>query len=319
MKSLQLIIALPARPDQILETARQVAPSLIKLLQRGQAATQESSFAGTLCQAFGIKQQQDWPLAPFCASAEGLDANDDGYWLRLDPVHLEVVMGGLLLRPPDSLQLSLTEARALITDINLHWREEGLEIQALSSTHWYLHLPEAPNLHTTPLDQMNGEYLTPHLPRGADARHYLKLINEVQMLMHSHPVNLTRESEGRLEVNGLWLWGGGTLPVSKSQFDLIASDNFEIQALARHAGVLFTAQPKALSNLKQCGSALVALSQPDGDWDGNLVEHLARLEQEWFQPLLQHLIWGRIHRVRLDLIGIQAVELTPAQAWRFWR
>jgi len=325
MKSLQLLLTLPAPLEQILATARQAAPSLIKLLQRGQAATHEASLAGTLCQAFGIKPQQDWPLAPICADAEGLSTNDNGYWLRLDPVHLEVVMGGLLLRPPGSLQLSLPEAHALIADINLHWREAGLEIQALGSTRWYLHLPAAPNLRTTPLDQMDGEYLTPHLPRGADARYYLKLINEVQMLMHAHPVNLARENEGRPAVNGLWLWGGGNLADSivernaKTTLDLVAGNDFELRALARHAGCAFSAPPKKLSEMHATGRALVALTPFDGSMYGDIAAHLAQLEQDWFHPLLQQLTWGRIRQVRLDLIGQQAVTLTPGQVWRFWQ
>lgn len=318
MKSLQLILALPAHLDQSLEIARHAAPSLSKLLQRGQSAGHETSLAGTLCQAFGIKQQQDSPLAAICASADGLKTADD-YWLRLDPVHLEAVMGGLLLRSPDSLQLSMPEARALIADINQHWQREGLEIQAVSPTRWYLHLPEAPNLRTTPLDQMNGEYLTPGLPRGADARHYVKLINEVQMLMHTHPVNLARESEGRLAVNGLWLWGGGNLPAGKARFDRVAGDVFELHALARHAGCAFTPAPKALADLHENGRALVALTAPGEGWDGDIETHLAQLEQNWFQPLLRQLAWGRIGQVRLDLLGQQTTTLTPLQAWRFWR
>jgi len=324
MKSLQLLLTLPAPLEQMLATACQAAPSLIKLLHRGQAATHQSSLAGTLCQAFGIEQQLDWPLAPICALAEDIKV-DAGYWLRLDPVHLEVVMGGLLLRPPGSLELSMSEARALITDINLYWRDEGLAIQALSSTRWYLHLPAAPNLHTTPLDQMDGEYLTPHLPRGADARHYLKLINEVQMLMHAHPVNLARENEGRPAVNGLWLWGGGNLADSKvernakTKLDLVAGNDFELHALARQAGCAFSAPPKKLSEMHATGRALVALTPFDGSMYGDIAAHLAQLEQDWFHPLLQQLTWGRIRQVRLDLIGQQAVTLTPGQAWRFWQ
>jgi len=324
MKSLQLLLPLPAPLEQMLATVRQAAPSLIKLLHRGQAATHATSLAGTLCQAFGINQQQDWPLAPICALAEGFNT-DDGYWLRLDPVHLEVVMGGLLLRPPSSLQLSLPEARALIADINLHWCDIGLAVQALSPTRWYLQLPAAPDLHTTPLDQMDGEYLTPHLPRGADARHYLKLINEVQMLMHAHPVNLARENEGRPAVNGLWLWGGGNLADSKvernakTKLDRVAGNDFELHALARHTGCEFSAPPKKLSEMHATGRALVALTPFDGGLYGDIAAHLAQLEEDWFHPLLRQLTWGRIRQVRLDLIGQQAVTLTPGQVWRFWR
>jgi len=318
MKSLHLIFSLPNSLEQSRQIVAQAAPSLLKLLSRGEAAIHEPSLAGTLCQAFDVKQQQDWPLAPICAKAEGLNV-DDGYWMRLDPVHLEVVMGGLLLRPPGNLQLSLPEARALITDINLHWRHADLEILAVNTTRWYLRLPEIPNLRTTPLDQMDGAYLTPNLPRGADARHYLKLINEVQMLMHSHPVNLARESEGRPVVNGLWLWGGGNLPACKARLDRVAGDDFEMRALAHLAGCTFTAPPKALSELDESEHALVALAPLERCLDDDPEAHLTQLEQNWFHPVLRQLNRGRIRHLRLDLLGQQAITLTPVQAWRFWR
>lgn len=327
MKYLHLILTLPGNPEQSLKAAASAAPSLLKLLRRGRPATHEPGLAGTLCQAFGIKRQQDWPLAAICAMADGM--NGHGYWLRLDPVHLEAVMGGLLLRSPDSLQLSQAEARDLVADINLHWRREGMEIQAASEVdnpvRWYMHLPEAPNLHTTPLDQMHGEYLTPHLPRGADSRHFLKLINEVQMLMHSHPVNVKRDNAGRLAVNGLWLWGGGTLSDGhhgqrrQTTFDRVAAESFEARALALHANSLCTTPPKKLSDLNASGRALVVLPPPEAGWDGDIETRLAQLEHDWLRPALQQVSRGRIQRLRLDLLGQQAVTLTPLQAWRFWR
>jgi hypothetical protein len=322
MKSLHLLLALPARPDQIIQCAGHTAPSLIKILQRGQPAAHEPSLAGTLCQACGIKQHQDWPLAPICAAADGIHSavgTPPGYWLRLDPVHLEVVMGGLILRPPASLQLSQDEARRLIDDINLHWQPEGMKIQATHPTRWYLYLPERPNLHTTPVDQMGGEYLTPHLPRGTDARQFMQRINEVQMLLHSHPINIARENEGRPAVNGLWPWGGGFMPKINPKFDLFAADIFELQALAHQAGRPFIPAPKTLSELPASQHALVALTQPEADWDGDLVARLTQLEENWFQPLMRQMTWGRIGQMRLDLIGHQAVTLSPAKTWRFWR
>lgn len=326
MKSLHLLLALPARPDQIIQCAHHAAPSLIKLLQRGQIAAHEPSLAGTLCQACSIKQHQDWPLAPICAAADGIHSaagsavgSPPGYWLRLDPVHLEVVMGGLILRPPASLQLCLEEARRLIDDINLHWQPEGMKIQATYPTRWYLCLPDRPNLHTTPVDQMGGEYLTPQLPRGTDARQLMQRINEVQMLLHSHPVNIARENEGRSTVNGLWPWGGGFLPKLSPKFDLFAADIFDIQALAHQAGRPFIPTPKTLPELPASQHALVALTQPEADWDGDLVARLTQLDENWFQPLLRQMTWGRIGQVRLDLVGHQAVTLSPAMAWRFWR
>lgn len=321
MKTLHLLLALPSRPDQWLQSATRSAPSLIKLLQRGRAALPEPSLAGTLCQACGVKQQQDWPLAPISALADNLaGASDaDAYWLRIDPVHLEVVMGGLLLRPTAGLQLAMSESRALIADINQHWQADGLQIQTVNPNRWYLRLAQTPNLRTTPLDQMVGEYLTPNLPRGADARRLLQQINEVQMLLHSHPVNLSRENDGRPLLNGLWLWGGGTLPARNTVFDLIVGDDFETLALAHHSGANFVKQPTSMAALPKCSHVLAVLTQSDANLESDVSVGLEQLERDWFKPLLRQLNRGRLSRVRLDLIGRQAVTLTPSLSWRIWR
>jgi hypothetical protein len=34
---------------------------------------------------------------------------------------------------------------------------------------------------------------------------------------------------------------------------------------------------------------------------------------------MRQMTWGRIGQMRLDLIGHQAVTLSPAMTWRFWR
>ena len=319
MKSLQLLITLHAGKEKILDFARHSAPSLIKLLRRGLHVTPESSLVGTICQACEIKRQQDWPLAAICATADGIQGASSGYWLRIDPVHLEVVMGGLLLRAPASLQLSQPEADALIADINHHWLAQKLRIVAAHPSRWYLHLSVPPILHTTPLDQMCGEYLTPNLPRGADARLFLHRINEVQMLMHSHPVNLVREDSGRPAVNGLWLWGGGKLSAGKPVLDLIAADEFDLQALAHHVGSKVAPAPQSFAELEHNGRVLVALAQSEADSAGDLSDRLAQLEQDWFRPVLRQLAWGGIRQVRLDLIGQFAVTLSPGRLWRFWR
>jgi hypothetical protein len=324
MKSLQLIVTLPTRHEASLDIAHVAAPSLLKLLKRGQIVTHEESQAGTLCGAFGIKAQHDWPLAAIGAQAEAIEGAAHHYWLRLDPVHLEVTMGGLILHSAESLGLSWQCAQALIADINQHRQGEGWHIHAATPTRWYLCLPHTsdphfPDLYTTPLDQMQGEYLTPHLPRGKDARYFLKQINEAQMLMHAHPVNQKRESEGQPTVNGLWLWGGGILPERCPPLDQVAGDDFELHALARHSGSAVVTQVNTYSDLRHKGNALVLLKPSDPGPEYDPVTHLAQLEENWFAPLLKQLIWGRIRHVRLDLIGHRSVSVTPHQARQFWR
>ena len=49
------------------------------------------------------------------------------------------------------------------------------------------------------------------LPQGADALLVHGWVNEIQMLLHEHPINAAREARGALAVNSLWLWGAGRL------------------------------------------------------------------------------------------------------------
>jgi hypothetical protein len=321
MNSLHLVLRLPIRLEQALAAAARTAPSLMALLGRGEPLSADPGLAAIGCQAFGIARQQDWPLAPISALADGL-APGEAYWLRLDPAHLEVGMGGLMLRTADTLGLADAEAAALVASLNRNWAGEGLELAAPTATRWYLRLPAPPEVGTTPLDQVAGEYLSPHLPRGRDARRLMAMVNEAQMLLHDHAVNQARDNAGLPPVNGLWLWGGGILPVMRPRLDLAASDAPEIRALATAAGVEARPSPSHLEELRAAGrfrNALATLAPSPEDHD--LAAYLAELERAWFKPLLRGLALGRMRAARVDLLAGpgRASLLTPARAWRFWR
>lgn len=321
MKSLHLLLPLSLPLEQTLDSAQRTSPGLMTITRRGTTLDAERSLAGICCRGFGIARQQDWPIAPLTARSDGLEPGK-AFWLRLDPAHLEVGMGGLMLRPAGELGLSLEEARSLVASINGHWRGQGLEIHAPCPTRWYLSLPDTPNFTSTPLDEVVGEYLTPHLPRGRDANRLMILVNEAQMLMHEHPVNLERASNGRSTVNGLWLWGGGIAPTTTPTLERVASDDAEIRALAGAAGIQPGPSPTRLHDLGDpslISDALASLAP--GREDSGLEDYLARLERDWFKPLLRELALGRIRRLRLDLLtrpGL-SISIETAQAWRFWR
>ncbi len=321
MQSLHLLLPLPVPLDAFLDSAGKNAPGLLALTRRGDAQDLAPSLSGLCCEAFALDKQRDWPVAPLSAKADGLDA-DDGFWLRVDPVHLEVGMGGLMLQPARQLALTQAETEALTAAINTHWREERWAIQATSPTRWHLRLPTAPDLSTTPLDQVAGEYLTPHLPTGGDANRLMRLVNAAQMLMHEHPVNQAREQAGRLIVNGLWPWGGGVLPPPAVRNIGVASDIDEVRALAAALDLRPETPPprwRDLANAMDAPHVLATLSPGTDDY--GLEDFLARLERDWFRPLLRDMTLARVRRVRLDLLTRpgRRFSLDTRRAWRFWR
>ncbi|MFY1004846.1 hypothetical protein ACNF5F_25790, partial [Escherichia coli] len=63
------------------------------------------------------------------------------------------------------------------------------------------------------------------------ARSVRRLQSEVQMLLHTHPVNGTREAEGAPPVNSFWLSGCGPHQ-SDASADVMLDDRLAAPALA---------------------------------------------------------------------------------------
>jgi hypothetical protein len=45
-------------------------------------------------------------------------------------------------------------------------------------------------------------------PQEDSLREWRRLLNEIQMVWHDHPVNLARAERGEMPINSLWLFGG---------------------------------------------------------------------------------------------------------------
>ena len=182
-----------------------------------------------LCEAMGIARQQDWPLAPITLEADGRLAGDT-YWLRADPVHLRVMRDRIVLTDNRALNLSPQEATALATAIGQHFGEAFNPIP-LHPQRWYVRFPYPPRLTTTPLSVATGRAIDPLLPQGDDALRFRTLLNELQMLLFTHPVNQAREARGGLSVNSLWLWGAAPNPLTPMSCMPIYARDSEARAL----------------------------------------------------------------------------------------
>lgn len=156
----------------------------------------------------------------------------EGYWLRADPVHLRATLRDLFLEPPRSLGMTMDEAERLAQDIGRHFADRGWRLVIATPERWYLQAPAA-RLRTHSTFDAAGRNVNEFLPSGDDARSWRAILNELQMLLHEHPVNRQRESEGRPEINSLWFWGGGTLPeCAGSQWHRVWSDDPLVKGLA---------------------------------------------------------------------------------------
>jgi len=305
----------------------QVLPEgLATLLKYGLITkTAGNEMADWLCAAFAVERQQDNPIAPFAL------LGDDGipgesYWLRADPVTIRLMRNQLVLLA-DSAAPSAAEAAEFVDALNQHFAPDGLQFSAPHPHRWYLRLPAAPRLHTHGLAQANGRNIQHFLPSGEESARWRKLLNETQMLLHQHPLNVAREAEGRLPVNSVWLWGGGTLPARLSApCSRVYADDPLARGLAIAAGIPATVLPPALpeNEGKMSGAPLfVAPHLRDTMWQGEAWRIcLERLDREWLSPATNALRQGKLQRFTLIAPNESAtveLTLTRSDLWKIWR
>jgi len=292
-------------------------PGLERLLARGRAQGDETSLAGALCDAFGVARQEDSPLAPITATYDGINANR-GYWLRADPVHLQVGMRGMTLLDAEHVGLSMAESEALAASLKPLFEEAGWHLLAPAPARWYGHPSYAVKLRTTPLDKVATRHMNSALPVGPSAARVMRLVNDAQIILHGHPANQARERRGERPINSLWLWGGGEMPKTGRHFQQVLAEQTEALALAKRSGSAGAPCPARLRDVPRADSTLLVLPEFPAHASA---EDAARLDAEWFMPLLRGLAYGRIRRASLTLTGPEggSVRLRMFDAWKLWK
>jgi hypothetical protein len=307
-------IVLPLDTPEALSSSSP-ASSLRRLLAVACRGTAEPiAWQEWLCRDFGVLPQQDVPVAPFSALGDGLTAQT-GYWLVATPVTL------LLQRDTFSLAdysdtLRMEEAQALIADLNSHFDADGLRFHAAAPERWYVRLERRPQLTTTPLPAVLGRDIQPRLPGGADCLRWHRWLNEIQMLLHAHPVNERREADGLPAINSVWPWGGGEWQPGPARPTLkVLADHPLPRGLAQAHVAEAHGLPAGFAELAGSQNALVILPEPSGvaDWQ--------HLEEHWFAPVLAALRAGRIASLEWHLATTSVVSyrLGRRDLWKFWR
>lgn len=281
-----------------------------------------------LCDCFDVTAQQDRPLAAILLQADGGEPAHD-YWLCADPVQLRVDRNRLIIAGRIA-DFSAEETRAIIAALNLHFSADGLEFCALAPDRWYVRAPQVPQLVTTPLAQALNQSVKHHLPRGADALAWHRVMNEAQMILHGHPVTAAREARGASVANSIWLSGGGALPaIARPACTATWGGGPLLHALAASAGIAHAGLPVSGSAwLEQApaGHHLLAIdAAADALREYGLAawrEVIMAVDEEWLRPLLNALRAGRLEEIVIvacNCDALLAATTTRAQLRRFWR
>ena len=125
------------------------------------------------------------------------------------PVHAVLGLTDLTPLDPALISLDVDASRALCEAADLHLSTEGVRLSFVDTNTWLVSCANQVSALTERPDWLIGEPLRPSLPRGKDARRVERWMNELQMLLFAHPVNVSREERGLPPINVVWLWGFG--------------------------------------------------------------------------------------------------------------
>jgi len=262
-----------------------------------------------------LARAKAWASAPVCLAAEAAQ----GFWLRAEPIHFAAGMtriDAVALR--GAAALSSEDLELLSLTIADHLRASALQWEA---ARWLIGYPRGLDVQTR--EPNLAADLESALPTGSDAKAVRRLMTELQMVLHEHPVNQRRERAGLPAANAVWVWGGGS--VIAEQHD--STSRLMPAADPLFGAKIFATDPFSLGLAYLTGTRAIAPQSPDqvlndaNGVDSAVVVDLKEtgdLVKRWLRPLQTALAQGRVNSLSIA-IDRWTIELKRASSWRLWR
>jgi len=215
-----------------------------------------------------------------------------GTWMQIDLVHFAAGLNDVHFMLPDDV--SNEDVRSLMNALQPLLSLSGFELHCSAVGHWYLWCEAVIEVQTRSLriGMTTNQYDV--LPTGKDSAQLRRLLTEMQMLLHQHPLNQKRERNGLPTLNAAWLSGAGSpvaAPVGTTQ--RIMSDQSYVQGLCGQMNVSYWPIPCDIAELLGLREIDMTLVINGAD--------ATRLETEWIKPVLHALQTGRMHKLSIHL------------------
>ena len=200
----------------LLPQVEQHCPALVERLKTLVATVQELAPEHTGCTPFEAIRLQQLGYTPpaganlgtgLAALHAGVKNPSETVWLA-ELSAISVGREGATIAHPASFEITTDEADALFDAVSGLWADRAISALPLNNRQWRIWLdPSASTRSLTPA-AMAEMRLSDWWPQEDSLREWRRLLNEIQMVWHDHPVNLARAERGEMPINSLWLFGG---------------------------------------------------------------------------------------------------------------
>ena len=200
---------LPRAVDAPSEPVVAALPGLAEAARFGRRANVEGGWRAWLARSLGRDDlARAAPAAVASAASSRISGSAAGVWIAT-PVHLIAGLTNLHLDYRGLLRLPAQDLARLARDFTQTFGEEDFHLEALESGPFLLHSSRSLIATAREPSRALAHELETSLPNGPDAPILRRLGAELEMWLHSHPVNEERVRRGELSVSTLWPWGGG--------------------------------------------------------------------------------------------------------------
>ncbi|HZF25483.1 MAG TPA: hypothetical protein VEZ88_04430 [Steroidobacteraceae bacterium] len=294
-------------------------PALSTLVSRGQSRT-TGDWRRWALQEYACHDTDRVPVAAISrrAATSQVEERDSRSWWVATPVHLEA--GLTQVRMGEQLPyLDGEEWDTLANGFNRAFAVDGFSLEAGHASGF---ISARTMLDASTVDPLRllGQNVELALPSGPGSAPLRRLLTEVQMWLHDHPLNEKREQRGLPTVNGLWIWGGGVEPAGLRAAKLphLATELPFLSGLWRllKGPAAVPAASFAALRTQQIDRAIVALTCMSDT--RSPARALDSIEQEWMAPALRAFKVGGLRRVLLH-VNDRLFTITRADMYRFWR
>jgi hypothetical protein len=153
----------------------------------------------------------DLGFAPLLAAHAGIaQAHNDVFeksparWMRLTPVYWAAARDHVNLHEIGGDDVDFNDWAQIVQTITPWLTELGWTV-FVQKREAFIRVEAGFDYHAPSLALAQSDILERFLPQGADLKHWQRLLTELQMLLHSHPVNAARAQRGAPPINSFWL------------------------------------------------------------------------------------------------------------------
>ncbi|HAO26052.1 MULTISPECIES: hypothetical protein [unclassified Methylophaga] len=279
-----------------------VPEALQKLFKKANFTVSDNSFEHELIQLFSTNMLSgpDLPTAQL--------RNPGQLSLCADPCYLHADRDRLLLFP--ITDLTMEEGTQLRESIQPLLNDFDAQLVPNDLNHWSIWLETMPDINLTAMSSLIGKSVASALPKGAEQNDWLRLSNEIQMVLFEHPVNQQRQSAGKLPVNSLWFWGKADWQPQANTWQQLYGDAALLKSLASATSTSLQPMTEWKSENTMTGQQLLVF--PELDLQSNWPQRLEQNTTQHILPLLRKLRRYQIRQLRL------IIPQHGQYVWRCW-